>query len=764
VSRGSDQRKTERHQHGEPVDDVTKPHAPLGPRALELRNCDYLVVVGPPGPLLNRPYALDRQTCVAGRNVDCDVVLTADEVSRRHARLDRTPGGWLVTDLRSSNGTFARGERIDSPTVIAPGEQLQIGSYVLRLVSAGSPELRQYHELFRESRLDALTGLPQRELFEEVAASLLRQTHESAAVLLTEIEYLDHFNARHGRERGDKVLRRCVEQMLSEATGNVHAGRHLGKRFAFLVLGVGLPEARTLSEQLRTAVARAQTGLGEDSVRLDLSVGGIVKGAATERSFGRLLSEAEPLMQQMSRLGGGVLVEDMAGLEAEESSDFGDHNRHETGVWSLEDVVEPVAMLARAAFERCLESCSKIVALSLDQRHAIEVKDPALLLKLERLLESALASVRRRASGAGVTLGSKPGFHIGRLPGGYYAMGVSGTLAGQASKFAADVQREFERARASSGAIVARVVVSDAIDVRRGEDAIGRALQVLQRQLAATREDRLPSPIAWAMSQASAFDEPIQRFFAVARLQQAVARWLFSVFAAECLAAGLTSRGRPGRPPLHKPSDGAWLQLTRMFGEMALEVPPGQRRAPSLLAAVFPRGKRSDVLTELEAFTEVRNGVAHRTVRSCEAHNAEWMPRLEALIRGPLGVLESVVARQIVQLRLRGTVFEVSCRDLVGDHLVMPLRTTETSEPLEDRKVFLFDAASAHALPLDPLVVHANCPLCHLDELFFLDGMDERPTFGSLREGRHVLPSLLAAGKDERDTSDAEAALTRLLG
>ena len=82
----------------------------LAPAVLELR-----VIAGFDA---GRTIPLAPGGVVVGRDADCDLTLSDEGVSRRHLRVQPSPGGLraTVTDLESVNGTWVEGRRIRQPT------------------------------------------------------------------------------------------------------------------------------------------------------------------------------------------------------------------------------------------------------------------------------------------------------------------------------------------------------------------------------------------------------------------------------------------------------------------------------------------------------------------------------------------------------------------------------------------------------------------------------------------------------------------------
>ena len=84
---------------------------------------------------------LTRSVITLGRNLDNDIVLPADGVSRHHTRLQATSLGWEVVDLGGVNGTWLNEHRLrpEEPTPLPVGSVLKIGPYEMILQGPDAP-------------------------------------------------------------------------------------------------------------------------------------------------------------------------------------------------------------------------------------------------------------------------------------------------------------------------------------------------------------------------------------------------------------------------------------------------------------------------------------------------------------------------------------------------------------------------------------------------------------------------------------------------
>jgi hypothetical protein len=75
-----------------------------------------------------RSAVLGSQGAVIGRSRDADVVLSDENISRRHAEVRPSGGSWIVKDLGSTNGVKVNGRRIQGPQSLKPGDTIELGT------------------------------------------------------------------------------------------------------------------------------------------------------------------------------------------------------------------------------------------------------------------------------------------------------------------------------------------------------------------------------------------------------------------------------------------------------------------------------------------------------------------------------------------------------------------------------------------------------------------------------------------------------------
>ena len=86
---------------------------------------------------------ISKDRVTLGRTAEADISLPSDaSVSRLHSAIERYPGGWVLRDLGSTNGTFLNGERLANDRPLKSGDEIRLGGCVF-LFHAGtgaSPE------------------------------------------------------------------------------------------------------------------------------------------------------------------------------------------------------------------------------------------------------------------------------------------------------------------------------------------------------------------------------------------------------------------------------------------------------------------------------------------------------------------------------------------------------------------------------------------------------------------------------------------------
>jgi DNA-binding winged helix-turn-helix (wHTH) protein len=82
--------------------------------------------------------ALKQGEHIIGRDADVAIWLDSPTVSRHHARIVIAGDDATIEDLGSTNGTSIRGEPVSAPSPLADGDEIRLGSVIVRFRMVGS--------------------------------------------------------------------------------------------------------------------------------------------------------------------------------------------------------------------------------------------------------------------------------------------------------------------------------------------------------------------------------------------------------------------------------------------------------------------------------------------------------------------------------------------------------------------------------------------------------------------------------------------------
>ena len=75
-----------------------------------------------------------------GRSREADIPLIDDKASRVHCGIRFSSGEFYLKDLKSRNGTFVNGQRVEDTVKLQPGDRIQVGTTIFVLDPASSKE------------------------------------------------------------------------------------------------------------------------------------------------------------------------------------------------------------------------------------------------------------------------------------------------------------------------------------------------------------------------------------------------------------------------------------------------------------------------------------------------------------------------------------------------------------------------------------------------------------------------------------------------
>ncbi|MFI5239823.1 MAG: diguanylate cyclase [Gemmatimonadales bacterium] len=168
----------------------------------------------------------------------------------------------------------------------------------------------EIEEINRRARTDALTGLANRQQFEERLSRIVMETNRfggSCTLVMIDIDRFKQVNDTYGHQAGDEVLKR-VSLVLQQEIRNVDlCARYGGEEMALLLPQTDLAGGCQLAERLRIAVGDRPFVIGGREIRVTISLG-VATYPEGARDRDELFSAADRALYGAKRAGRNQVV------------------------------------------------------------------------------------------------------------------------------------------------------------------------------------------------------------------------------------------------------------------------------------------------------------------------------------------------------------------------------------------------------------------------------------------------------------------------
>ena len=234
------------------------------------------------GSDINRRFPIDKREVAIGRDIMSDIVLHDSRCSRHHAKLtyrnfEQTAEApeIMLSDLDSTNGSFVNGVRVHE-YILHDRDKILLGSSLFGFFMRDESELEADERLYVQARMDALTGILNRGVFNvELPKEFERACRYSRelSLVMFDIDHFKRFNDSYGHQMGDFVLQELGHIIKTNIRGHDLGARYGGEEFAIILPETSLEGALIQAERLRSAVNKHAFARDETSFCLSISLG-----------------------------------------------------------------------------------------------------------------------------------------------------------------------------------------------------------------------------------------------------------------------------------------------------------------------------------------------------------------------------------------------------------------------------------------------------------------------------------------------------------
>ncbi len=220
----------------------------------------------------------DQQNFNIGRSNECFIVTPDASCSRKHAEFFlASSGDVFVKDLGSTNGTAVNGVRITAPKLLEVNDLIQVGDnteFVYEQMRKSEAEAQV--EIYEKATRDALTGIYNRQFFEDNIIAIIKRRNAEQSGMGLIIFDIDHFkkvNDTYGHPVGDAVIKEVGRRIPTMIRGDDIFARIGGEEFAIMLRTNDEALVAKMTERIRKVIEATPFHTDKGDLPIRISVG-----------------------------------------------------------------------------------------------------------------------------------------------------------------------------------------------------------------------------------------------------------------------------------------------------------------------------------------------------------------------------------------------------------------------------------------------------------------------------------------------------------
>ncbi len=266
----------------------------------------------PTGSNMGSRYPLSDKPLLIGRGEDCEIRIQDHSVSRKHARIDPSPDGVMLTDVGSTNGTFVNDVMIRGNAALHDGDYVRVGNCIYRFLVGGNVETEYHEEIYRLTIIDALTQTHnQRSMLEFLDRELVRSNRHARplALVMFDIDWFKNVNDQLGHLAGDFALRELAACVKAIVRREDLFSRYGGEEFALVLVETNRQQSIEVAERIRSSIEQRLFRFEESEFHITVSMGICCTTGDESLSTKEMVRRADEKLYQAKRAGRNRIVD-----------------------------------------------------------------------------------------------------------------------------------------------------------------------------------------------------------------------------------------------------------------------------------------------------------------------------------------------------------------------------------------------------------------------------------------------------------------------